>query len=129
MGKTIASFEELNVYQKAFRLQQAIFEHSKAFPAEERFSLTDQVRRASHSVGAGIAESWAKRRYKAHFISKLSDADSELGETRHWLHTAKACQYLSAEEHDQLLTDLSQVGAMLGKMLNEPDPWLLKPLD
>ena len=89
MSKVISSFRDLKVYQLALELQQAVFEVSKTFPIEERYALTDQIRRSSRSVGANIAEAWQKRRYVAHFISKLTDADGEQAETQHWLDTAR----------------------------------------
>jgi len=90
MSEQIQSFKELNVYKAAFELQQKIFEITKEFPKEEQYSLTDQIRKASRSIGANIAESWQKRRYQAHFVSKLSDSDGEQAETRHWLDTSLA---------------------------------------
>ena len=75
MTERISSFRDLRVYQLAFELQQELFEVSKAFPPEERYALTDQIRRASRSIGANLAEAWQKRRYVAHFVSKLTDAD------------------------------------------------------
>ena len=89
--KKANSVRELEVYQAAFGLQQALFEASKMFPKEEMYSLTDQIRRSSRSVGSNLAEGWAKRRYPAHFLAKLTDADGELQETLHWLATAEAC--------------------------------------
>lgn len=83
MTKLAQSFREMEVYQEAFRLQQEIFEITKRLPVEERYSLTDQICRSSRSIGANLAESWAKRRYPAHFLSKLTDADGELQETFH----------------------------------------------
>lgn len=82
---------DLEVYRVAFDMQQAVFELSKAFPREEMYSLMDQIRRSSRSIGANISEAWAKRRYPAHFVSKLSDADGEMEETVHWIETAFAC--------------------------------------
>jgi len=93
MGDRIRSFRDLRVYQEAFRLQQEVFEVSKGFPKEELYSLTDQIRRSSRSIGANLAEAWQKRRYPAHFLSKLSDSDGEQAETQHWLETALACKY------------------------------------
>jgi four helix bundle protein len=87
----------LRVYQEAFRLQQAVFEVSKGFPKEELYSLTDQIRRSSRSIGVNLAEAWHKRRYEAHFLSRLSDSDVELAETRHWFDTPLACKYISEE--------------------------------
>lgn len=88
----VNSVRELEVYQAAFGLQQAIFAISKKFPREETYSLTDQIRRASRSIGANMSKAWAKRRYPAHFLSKLTDSDGELQETHHWLETAEACE-------------------------------------
>ncbi len=89
----VRRFEDLEVYQLALGLQREIFEISKGFPKEERYSLTDQIRRSSRSVGANIAEAWHKRRYPAHFASKLTDSDAEAGETRHWVQTALDSDY------------------------------------
>ena len=114
----INTWRELEVYQSAFVLQQRIFEFSKLWPSEERYSLTDQIRRSSRSIGANIAEAWAKRRYPAHFLSKLTDSDGELQETLHWLESAKACGYVSDHEADDLVQLASQVGRQLGSMIN-----------
>jgi four helix bundle protein len=99
MAQQILSFRELRVYKAAVELQQAVFQTSKIWPREEKFSLNDQGRRSSRSVGANIAESWAKRNYPSHFVSKLTDADGELQETSHWLLTALACKYITDNEH------------------------------
>jgi four helix bundle protein len=123
MSEKIASCKELRVYQWAFDLQQEIFEISKAFPSEERYSLTDQIRRSSRSIGANIAEAWQKRRYVAHFVSKLTDADGELSETRHWLDTAACCKYISDTIHADFLGKCSRIGQMLGTMLKNPEPF------
>lgn len=118
MSKLAQSFRDLEVYQESFRFQQAVFEISKQFPAEERYSLTDQIRRSSRSIGANIAESWAKRRYPAHFLSKLTDADGELQETFHWLSSAVACGYLSESESRRLNDQAILIGRLLGSMMN-----------
>src|SRR5438445_13659876 len=94
----VKDFRELRVYQMAFRAAMEIFELSKAWPAEERYSLTDQIRRASRSVCGNIAEAWRKRRYPASFVSKLSDSDGEAAETIVWLNFARDCGYLTEEE-------------------------------
>jgi four helix bundle protein len=114
----VNSFRDLEVYKSAFRVQQALFAHSKKWPKVEDYSLTDQVRRSSRSIGANLAESWAKRRYPAHFLSKLTDADGELQETFHWLDTAYACQYITESEHKQLSAELTIIGGQLGSMIN-----------
>ena len=122
-GKKIGSFRELKVYQKAFTLQQDIFRLTKPFPKEEVFALTNQIRRSSRSIGANIAEAWQKRRYTAHFTSKLTDSDAEQAETQHWLDTSLACQYISPTDHSLLMRKCEEIGRMLGKMLAEPEKW------
>lgn len=121
MGEVISSFRELRVYKLAFELQQDIFVLSRSFPRAEQYSLTDQVRRSSRSVGANIAEAWHKRRYSAHFVSKLSDADAEQAETQHWIETATACDYLSSSNRELLIEQCSHLGSMLGKMMANPE--------
>jgi four helix bundle protein len=123
MTERIENFRELRVYQAAFELQQEIFEVSKAFPKEEMFSLTDQIRRSSRAIGANLAEAWQKRRYEAHFVSKLSDSDAEQAETQHWLDTALNCKYIKPEIHAGLLEKCREIGRMLGKMINNPSPF------
>ena len=120
---TVQSFEELDVYKLAFDLQQVIFELSKGFPKEERYALTDQIRRSSRSVGSNIAEAWKKRRYPAHFVSKLTDADGENGETQHWLRTAASCNYLPDQTLADLLEHSNRIGAKLGRMMSNPKQW------
>jgi four helix bundle protein len=124
MGKRIESFEDLEVYQLALELQQEIYELTKLFPKEETYSLTDQIRRSSRSVGANIAEAWSKRRYPAHFMSKLSDSDGEQNETRHWLKSANRCQYLSDERYESLEEKCQIVGRKLGHMIQHSEQWL-----
>ncbi len=116
-------FSELRGYRAAFRLQQNIFKATLTFPKEERYSLTDQVRRSSRAVGANIAEAWQKRRYEAHFLSKLSDADAELAETEHWLLTSRVCEYVSEAVLAELRSQAREVGHMLGAMIRDPKPW------
>ena len=113
---------ELEAYKQAFALQQEVFEISKRFPREERYALTDQIRRSSRSVGANLAEAWRKRQYPAHFRSKLSDADAELEETRHWLRTAAVCDYLE-EPPDGLVARADTVGRLLGSMMRNAEVW------
>jgi len=108
---------DLLVYQKARAASQEIFKLTSRFPRDEKFSLTDQIRRSSRSVGAQIAEAWAKRRYEAHFISKLTDADGEQMETQHWLETALDCGYLSQEETKALVERYAEIGRLLGGMM------------
>jgi four helix bundle protein len=121
MSEEILSFKDLRVYKLAFELQQEIFGISKRFPTEERYALTDQVRRASRSIGANLAEAWQKRRYIAHFVSKLTDADGEQAETQHWLNTAAACDYVADREVRVLLQKCSRIGQMLGTIMAKPE--------
>jgi four helix bundle protein len=103
MTQPISSFRDLRAYKLAVELQQMVFEISKTFPREELYSLTDQIRRSSRSIGANLAEAWHKRRYIAHFASKLTDADGEQAETQHWIETAASCNYLSTDRKELLL--------------------------
>jgi len=109
------------VYKKAASVARTVFEVTKAFPKEEMYSLTDQIRRSSRSIGAQIAEAWAKRRYEKHFISKLTDADAEQQETQHWIDSAEACGYLDREQSETLNADLHEVGCMLNSMISKSD--------
>ena len=102
-----------------------VFHLSKGWPSEEKFSLTDQIRRSSRSVCANLREAWSKRRYEAHFLSKLADSDGENSETDTWLEFARDCKYLSAEDHTRLSEECRQVGAMLGSMIKNPSPFLI----
>ena len=128
MQKLAKSAKDLSVYQAAYALAMEIFRISKDWPVEERYSLTDQIRRSSRSVCANLREGWAKRRYEAHFLSKLTDADGENSETETWLDFAKDCGYLSFEDHDRLTTQALEVGAMLGSMIKDPSSFLIKSL-
>jgi four helix bundle protein len=114
------------VYKLAIEIQQEIFELTKGFPKEEIYSLTDQIRRSFRSVGANLAEAWHKRRYPAHFVSKLTDADAEQAETQHWLDTSLACKYVSGERHNLLLGKYQQIGKMLGAMMAKPDKFCIR---
>jgi four helix bundle protein len=122
----IRHFTDLIVYQKAFDLGRRVFVASQVWPPEERFALTDQIRRSARSVGANISESWGKRRYEAHFVSKLTDADTELLETEHWLLCGLDHGYLTQPQFDGLITLVREVGRMLGSMIHNPGPFLIK---
>jgi four helix bundle protein len=122
----INSAKELRVYQKAYALSMAIFQISQHWPPEEKYALTSQIRRSSRSVCGNLREAWAKRRYEAHFISKLTDADAENSETDTWLDFARDCDYLSKEEHQRLTAECHHIGSMLGKMLANPTPFLIR---
>lgn len=121
ISERISSFKDLRVYKLAFEVQQEIYEASKRFPSEERYALIDQIRRASRSIGANLAEAWQKRRYMAHFVNKLTDADGEQAETRHWLDTAAACDYISEKEQAALSEKCAKIGGMLGTMIAKPE--------
>ena len=113
----IESFQDLEVYKISRRLAKDIFEISKSFPKEERYSLTDQVRRSSRSIGAQVAEAWAKRDYERHFQSKLTDADGEQLETQHWIATAKDCNYLTDDGAGNLMSQCIVIGKMINSMI------------
>jgi four helix bundle protein len=111
------SAKDLEVYRLAFDLAMRIFENSKSWPKEEKYALTDQVRRSSRSVCANLRDAWAKRRYTAHFLSKITDEDAENSETDTWLEFAKSSGCLSAEQYKELAGQVAAVGRMLGAML------------
>ena len=123
--KLIRTHRDLEVYQLAFSLAMQIFEVSKAFPVEERYSLTDQIRRSSRSVCANLAEAWRKRRYEASFLSKLSDAEAEACETQVWLEFSVTCGYLKVETSQALLASYNNILGMVVNLINNPQPWLL----
>lgn len=119
----VESFRDLRVYKDAFRAARAIFQCSQSWPREERYALTDQIRRSSRSVFANVAEAWRKRRYPNHFVSKLSDADAEAAETRAWLDAALDHGYIDQQEYEDLDTSYDVITARLVKMMNDPDQW------
>ncbi|MGI9069190.1 MAG: four helix bundle protein [Pyrinomonadaceae bacterium] len=114
-------FRDLKVYQLAFNLAMEIFQESKRFPAEERYSLTDQIRRASRSVPSNIGEGYRKKRYPRMFVSKMVDADGEATETQVWVDVAQACGYLSETRQRELRRGYEEVGRMLGAMIAHPE--------
>ena len=122
-----ASFRELLVYQKARELQREIFRLTMPFPKEEAFSLTSQIRRSSRSIGAQIAEAWGKRRYESHFISKLTDADSEQYETQHWIGVAVDCGYWNEESATPLQKRCEEIGRLLGGMTEKANLFCSAP--
>ena len=128
-GKAVQTFRDLHVYQHAFESAVSIYELSRGFPAEERYSLTDQIRRSSRSICANIAEAWRKRRYSAHFVSKLSDADAEASETLVWLDFALRFKYIKPDAHKTLTATYDHVGAQLGLMMASPEKWRPKPTE
>lgn len=113
--------QDLLAYKKGFKLAMDIFEISKTFPKEETYSLTDQIRRSSRSVCANLSESYCKRRYQKYFISKLTDSDSENGETQTWLEFAYACQYISEEQYTRMTNSSKEVAKLLNYMILNPE--------
>ncbi|WP_281232249.1 four helix bundle protein [Flavobacterium gelatinilyticum] len=113
-------YKELLAYKKSFEIAMEIFELSKIFPTEEKYSLTDQIRRSSRSVTANIAEAYRKRRYMNHFISKLTDSDAENSETNTWLEFSLACKYISKEVFESLNTKNIEIGKLINYMINNP---------
>ena len=124
----IKSAKELTVYEKAYELSMRIFQISRRFPVEEKYSLTSQIRRSSRSVCLNLREAWAKRRYEAHFISKLTDCDGENSETDSSSDYARDCGYLDEKEHEELVGQCSEVGKMLGAMMARPQGFLISDL-
>ncbi|MBI9053983.1 MAG: four helix bundle protein [Bacteroidales bacterium] len=114
-------FRELIVYQKAFKVAMEIFKITKTFPSEEKYSLTDQIRRSSRSVCANIGEAYRKRIYPKHFISKLSDCDSENSETQVWLDFSLSNKYINKDKYKELITSSEEVGKLLNYMMNNPE--------
>jgi four helix bundle protein len=121
----IREHTDLVVYRKAFDAAMLIFELSKKFPKEETYSLTDQIRRSSRSVCANLAEVWRKRRYKAAFISKLSDSESEAAETQVWIAFAMKCGYLERDQSVPLYKSYDEILRMLVAMINKPQSWVI----
>ena len=122
----IRSYRELRVYQNAFEATMMIFEITKAFPAEEKYSMVDQVRRSSRSVCTNIAEAWRKRKYPAHFVSKLSDSAGEADETRVWLELSLNCKYINKTTFDDVDARYDLIVGQLVKMMSEPEKWTIR---
>lgn len=122
----VGSFRDLEVYKLARDVWTDIFQLSKNFPKDEKYSLTDQIRRSSRSVGAQTAEAWAKRRYEMHFISKLTDADGEQLETQHWLGVSEECNYIDLSTRDQLLEKCESIGKKIQKMIEKFSAFCMK---
>jgi four helix bundle protein len=119
--KKYNGFKDLIVYQKAFDLSIKIFHATRSFPKEELYSLTDQIRRSSRSVGANLAEAWPKRRYVKSFVAKLIDSQAEACETTHWLDESAALQYITADKHQELTELTLEIQRMLESMINNPE--------
>ncbi|MBD2294541.1 four helix bundle protein [Anabaena sphaerica FACHB-251] len=124
--EAIKNHQDLRVYQMAFDAAMKIFELTKKFPVEERFSLTDQIRRSSRSVCANLAEAWRKRRYEAAFVAKLNDCEAESAETQTWIEFAVKCKYLDVESGRELYRIYNQILGSLVNMITNPSPWLMK---
>lgn len=127
MGKRVVNHRDLDVYNRAFEAASQIFELSKAFPREETYALTDQIRRSSRSVCANIAEAWRRRRYEHAFLNQLSIAEGEAAETQVWLQFAVECQYIEAERARELYRAYAGIIATLVGMINHPESWVIKP--
>ncbi|KQM66464.1 four helix bundle protein [Pedobacter sp. Leaf216] len=119
----MGDFPDLLVYKKSFELAMNIFELSKSFPKGEMYALTDQIRRSSRSTNICFIEAYRKRRYRAHFISKLSDSDMENSETKGWLKFALACKYIDQERYEDLTSQSDEVGKLLNHMINNPEKY------
>lgn len=129
MSKLITSYRDLDVYQMAMDGAMKIFTITKSFPPEEKYALTDQIRRSSRSVCANICESWRKRRYKMAFISKLSDAETEADETLVWLEFALRCKYIDKSTFKDLVDLYDKIIGKLVIMISTPNRWLLKNVE
>jgi four helix bundle protein len=126
MATKINTHHDLEVYQKAFDTAMKIFEISKAFPQEEKYSLTDQMRRSSRSVCSNLAEAWRKRRYEGAFISKLSDAEGEAAETQVWLEFAVKCKYMKRDEAASLYKAYDEILRTIVGMITHPETWIIR---
>ena len=125
-SKVITNYTKLKVYQLAFNCAMVVYELSKKWPVEEKYVLSNQIRRSSRSVCGNIAEAWRKRRYRAHFISKLSDADAEAAETEVWLDFAHKCGYITKSNYEELWKEYDYICRMLSVMMKNSDKWILK---
>src|SRR6266480_953872 len=114
---------DLTVYRKAFKLAMEIFELTKRFPDEEKFGLTIQIRKSSRSVGSSIGEGYRKRKYPAHFVSKMTDADMENTETQVWLDFSLACKFIDKTKYKELLQKSEEVGKMINHMIENPEKY------
>lgn len=119
----VIDFKKTKVYQLAFQQAMEIFDISKKFPPEEKYSLTDQVRRSSRSIYANLAEAYRKKRYRAHFISKLTDSDGENSETGVWFYFGVKCEYISTDSHKILVSRNIEIGKLLGHMISNPEKY------
>jgi four helix bundle protein len=118
-------YRDIKAYQLSYRLAMEIFELTKGFPKEEKYSLVDQIRRSSRGVSGNIAEAWKKRRYQKMFISKIIDSAGEAGETEVWLRFAKDCAYLSVVDCERLIDGYDEVNRMLNGMIDKADKFCI----
>ena len=123
----VQDVSELQAFKMSYALAMRIFKLTQKFPTEEKYALTSQIRRSSRSVPLNLKEAWAKRRYEAHFISKLTDCDGENSETATSIDFARDCAYISPEVASELLETNRQIGRLIGSMLNTPSRWTIKP--
>ncbi len=123
----MSGFRDMTVYKKAFQMASMVFTLSKRFPSEEKYSLTDQIRRSSRSVTAQFAEGYRKTRYPAHFVAKMTDCDGENAETQCWLYHAVVCAYVSQADIQPILNLSQEVGRMLGYLIEHPETCCGKP--
>ena len=126
MSRNIRDYRELRVYDSAMDAAMEIFNITSEFPKEERYSLTDQVRRSSRSVCANIGEAWRKRRYRAAFIAKLSDAESEAAETQIWLEFSRRCDYLTDDKSSEMNAVYDYIVSCLVKMIQNANDWTIR---
>lgn len=126
MAERINSYRELRVYKDAFEAAMEIFEITKTFPVEEKYSLIDQIRRSSRSVCSNIGEAWRKRRYTAAFIAKMSDSETEACETQVWLEFSLACKYIDEKTFSRLFEKYEKILGQIIKMINEPEKWVIR---
>jgi len=124
----ILSYRDLRVYQAAIAAAMKIFNITKSFPKEEMYSMTDQMRRASRSVCTNIGEAWRRRRYKAAFIAKLNDSETEATETQVWLELALLSGYITQQFHDEMFDEYESIVAQLVVMINQPEKWIIGPV-
>ena len=123
--KLVRTHRDLEVYRLAFEAAMKVFEVSKSFPKEERYSLTDQIRRSSRSICSNLAEAWRKRRYEAAFVSKLNDSEAEAAETQTWIEFAVACEYLDKKSARELYRTYNLIVGKIVTMISRPVPWLM----
>lgn len=125
----MGDYKKLLAYEKGFKLAMKIFEITKKFPPEEKYSLTDQIRRSSRSVCVNLSEAYRRRRYKDYFISKLNDCETENNETQVWLDFALACNYISNQQYEELTSLNNEVGKLVWYMINKPDKFMQRTPD